>query len=155
MGMKEALRESRHLVRAALLFLGGVLAFLLIRQSLVPKGFGEYGHFRSGALADNRSRPLAFAGMGACEECHPDVVDARKGSKHVGVRCEACHGPLAAHASDPTAGKPARPDPKTVCLVCHLNNVAKPKGFPMVDPAEHAKGDPCNTCHSPHHPEVG
>ena len=36
-----------------------------------------------------------------------------------------------------------------------LNNVAKPKGFPMVDPAEHAKGDPCNTCHSPHHPEVG
>jgi hypothetical protein len=153
--MRGALREGRHLVRASALFLGGIFLFLLIRHALVPKGFGVYGHFRSGALADNRGRALAFAGMAACEECHSDVVEARKGSKHARVHCEACHGPLAAHASDPTAGKPTRPDPKTVCLVCHVRNVAKPKGFPAVDPAEHAGGDPCNSCHKPHHPEVG
>ena len=153
-GMRGRFREVQHLVRAALLFLAGVAAFLLLRQSLVPKGFGEYGHFRSGALEDNRGRPLQFAGMAACEECHSDVVEARKGSKHAAVRCEACHGPLAAHASDPTTGKPVRPDPKTVCLVCHRDNVAKPRGFPKVDPGEHGGGEACNTCHKPHHPEV-
>ena len=147
-------RDSRHLLRAAALFGAGILVFLVLRALLVPPGFGALGPYREGALADNRSRAAVFAGRAACEECHSDIVDARKGSKHARVNCEACHGALAAHASDPTATKPARPDPKKTCLVCHLPNAAKPKGFPQVEPKDHGDGGACGDCHKPHHPEL-
>jgi len=152
--VRETLRESRHLVRAALLLAAGVLLFLVVRAILVPKGFGELGHFRTGALADNSQRPLAFAGSAACAECHADVVETRKGGKHENVGCEACHGALAGHAADPSTAPP-RPDPDSVCLVCHLGNVAKPSWFPQVDPKEHGGGGACGDCHKPHNPGIG
>ncbi len=149
-------RDSRHLLRAAMLFGAGIVVFLVARALLVPKDFGVLGHFRQGALADNRSRPIVFAGRAACEECHGDVVEARKGSKHARVGCEACHGALAAHASaaDPSANKPTKPNPKVICLVCHLENTARPKTFPQVDPKDHGDGASCGECHKPHHPEM-
>jgi hypothetical protein len=154
--MREILKDARHLLRAAALFLALILVFLLARGFLVPKDFGTYGHYRAGALDDNRSRPPAFAGMKACEDCHADVVESRKGSKHSGVRCEACHGPQAAHAGaeDPSAAKPARPDPRGLCLRCHEENVARPAGFPQVNAKDHGGGEECHVCHKPHHPEV-
>jgi hypothetical protein len=154
--MNGRFRDSRHLVRAAALFVAGILAFLVARAVLVPRDFGTLGHFREGALRDNRDRSLAFAGRAACGECHSDIVEARKGSKHAGIGCEACHGAQAAHAgaADPSATKPALPDGKTICLVCHLTNVAKPKAFPQVDPKDHGDGRACDGCHKPHHPEL-
>ncbi len=147
-------KDKEHLVRMAALFLVALGLFLVLRALLVPKGFGTYGHYREGALSDMASRPLHFAGRKACEECHSDIADQRKGSKHEKVSCEGCHGPLAEHAADPDKLKPVKPDPKTLCLVCHSENVAKPKGFPQVDPKDHGDGGPCTSCHKPHHPEV-
>ncbi len=147
-------KDSRHLIRAAGLFCAAILALLVARTVLVPRDFGTLGHFRAGALTDNRSRALAFAGRAACEECHSEVVDARKGSKHGKVNCEACHGALAAHAADPAGTRPGRPDKKRICLVCHLPNTAKPAGFPQVDPKDHGDGGACADCHKPHHPEL-
>ena len=46
-----------HLLRVAGLFAAGVLAFLVLQAFLVPKGFGVYGHYRAGALEENRVRP--------------------------------------------------------------------------------------------------
>jgi hypothetical protein len=152
--MKGFFQDKEHLVRMAGLFLAGLLAFVLMRVLLVPKDFGVYGHYRAGAIKDNRARPLQYAGRKACVECHTEVVDARKGSKHEKVACESCHGPLAKHAADPTAEKPALPDVKTVCMVCHTENAAKPSKFPQVNPKDHGDGQPCKTCHKPHHPEV-
>jgi hypothetical protein len=154
--MKGIFKDKEHLVRVAGLFVAGVVVFLLARAAFVPKGFGEYGHYRAGALDDNRNRPLAFAGRAACETCHWDVADARKGSKHAGIGCETCHGPQAQHANsdDPAKAKPKRPDPKTLCLRCHLENVAKPAKFPQVNPKDHGDGQPCTSCHKPHHPEI-
>ena len=129
--MRESLRESEHLIRAALLFAAALVVFLVVRAALVPKDFGRYGHYRGDALGEVRAQATMFAGRTACE---------------------ACHGALAAHAADPTTGKPALPDAGTICLLCHLQNVAKPEGFPQVDPKEHAGGAPCSTCHKPHHP---
>jgi len=67
-------------------------------RAMMPKDFGQYGHYRPGALADNAAMPISFAGRAACEECHADVVEGRAGHKHEHVGCEACHGALAAHA---------------------------------------------------------
>ena len=152
--MRNFLKDREHLARMAALFLAGVVIFLIARALLVPKDFYEYGHFRTGALADNAARPMAFAGREACESCHPDVVDVRKGSRHATLGCEACHGALAKHADDPGRVKPVRPDARKVCLVCHRQDVAKPKGFKQVSPQEHMGGEPCSSCHKPHHPEM-
>jgi hypothetical protein len=146
-------KDREHLFRLGGLAVAGVLVFLLVQALLVPKGFGVYGHFRAGALDDNRVRKASFAGRTTCEACHSDVVDARKGGKHAGIGCEACHGPLASHAEadDPAATKPARPD-ATLCPICHTANVAKPEGFPQVDLKSHGEGGSCLSCHQAHQP---
>ena len=141
-----------HLVRVAALFAAGVLAFLALQALLVPKGFGAYGHYRAGALEDNRARPLAYAGRGACVECHSDVWEVLQRGKHGHVRCEACHGPLGKHAEDPSAGKAVKPDSKQLCARCHAESVARPEKFPQIDVAGHAGGESCTTCHKAHDP---
>ena len=148
------LKDREHLVRMAVIFAGALALFLVVRAVMVPKGFGTYGHFRSGALKDNASHPIVYAGRQACGDCHDDIVAARKGSKHEQIGCEACHGALAAHAADPDKMQPVLPDARTICLVCHLANMTKPKWFPQVNPKEHGDGGPCTSCHKPHHPEI-
>lgn len=152
--MGDLFRDKEHLVRAAGLFAGGLLLFLVLRGIFIPAGFGEYGHFRAGALEDNQSTPQNYAGRLACEECHDDVAAERTGSGHEAVACESCHGPLAAHANDPSSLVPEAPEATPLCLNCHRVNVARPSWFPQVEPVDHAEGESCNTCHLPHHPEV-
>jgi hypothetical protein len=147
-------KDADHLVRMAALFVAGLAFFLIARAFLVPRDFYELGHFRTGALADNMARPIAFAGREACETCHPDVVDERKGSRHAAIACEACHGALAKHADDPGSLKPVRPDARTLCLVCHREDVASPKTFKQVNPQKHMGGKACISCHKHHHPEM-
>ena len=142
-----------HLVRVAALFAAGLVAFFVLRALFVPEGFGVYGHYRAGAIEENRVRPVAFAGRAACVECHSDVPDAMKGGRHEAVRCEACHGPLAGHAGDPAEKKAARPDSKVLCARCHDANVARPARFPQVEVADHAGGEACTTCHAAHRPD--
>ena len=97
--------HREHLVRVAGLFLAGIVVFVALQTLLIPKGFGLYGHYRAGALDDARARAIAYAGRAACLECHADAADAAKGGGHAGVHCEACHGPLAAHAADPSGAR--------------------------------------------------
>jgi hypothetical protein len=144
--------HKEHLVRMAALFGVGVLVFLVLQALLVPEGFGVYGHYRAGALEENRTRPVAFAGRAACVECHADVPDAMKGGRHEAIRCEACHGPLAGHAGDPTEKKAERPDSEVLCARCHAANVARPAAFPQVEVADHMGGEACTKCHVAHHP---
>jgi hypothetical protein len=154
--MKDPLRDlfghGAHLVRVAAIFAAAVVLFLGLKVLLVPAGFGVYGHFRAGALDDNRTRPLVHAGRQACVECHADVPQAARGGPHERIHCEACHGPLGRHAEDPTAAKGERPDSRTICLRCHEPNVAKPARFPRVEPKEHSGGEACVSCHTPHNP---
>jgi len=152
--MRQFLKDREHLVRMAALFVAGLVLFLIVRIVLVPKDFQELGHFRTGALADNMAQPMAFAGREACGACHPDVVDERQGSRHAAIACEACHGALAKHAAAPGSLKPARPDARTLCLVCHREDVGSPKTFKQVNPQTHMEGQACISCHKPHHPEM-
>lgn len=152
--MKDFLRSIDHLVRVALLLILGVVAFLLVRRAVVPAEFGKYGHFRPGALDDLRARPVKFAGHAMCEACHTDQAEVKNKGKHAGVSCEACHGPLARHAEDPSALVPQRPDTAVLCVRCHEANAGKSKSFPQVVSADHAGGMACNTCHKPHTPKL-
>lgn len=152
--MKDRFKNVEHFVRAAIIFGLGLTVFLVARAMLIPKDFGEYGHYRPGALADNRTQPVSFAGRAACEDCHGEVVEERAGSRHDRVNCEACHGALADHAEDPAAVKPSLPDVGALCRTCHELLVGRPANFPQVDVSEHAGEEPCGSCHRPHHPEI-
>jgi len=153
--MRDLFRHGGHLLRVAGLFLAGVAAFLVLQAFLVPEGFGVYGHYRAGAIGESRLRPAAFAGRAACVECHSDVPDVMKGGRHEAIRCEACHGPLAAHAADPSEKKALRPDGRALCARCHAGNVARPLTFPQVVVADHAGEEACTTCHVAHKPGLG
>jgi hypothetical protein len=147
-------KDAGHLLRFAGLFVVAFLIFWGIRGYVVPKTFGQYGHYRGAAITEIAAHPARFAGHEACESCHSDVVDVKNKGKHEEVNCEACHGPLAAHAADPSV-TPAKLDTAVLCVRCHAGSAAKPKTFPQVVADEHSNGMPCETCHQPHSPAIG
>jgi Cytochrome c7 and related cytochrome c len=151
--LRRLFRDSGHLIRPALVLLGAVVVFMVVRAAVVPKNFGEYGHYRPAALGLVREHPLSFAGQDQCVVCHQDQADARKAGKHAKVACEACHGALEAHASDPSI-VPKLPDAGKLCRTCHEKDTAKPAWFPQVVSAEHSGGVKCTVCHQPHNPHL-
>jgi hypothetical protein len=147
-------KDAGHLFRFAGLFAVAFLVFLGIRGYVVPRSFGQYGHYRGNAIGEIAARPVSFAGHQTCESCHTDVFDLKKAGKHAHVNCEACHGALAKHADDPTSVVPVKPDTAVLCIRCHSASAARPKGFPQVVADEHSNGMPCQTCHQPHSPAI-
>jgi Cytochrome c554 and c-prime len=147
-------KDAGHLFRLAGLFAAGTLLFLVIRGFIVPRSFGQYGHYRGAAIAEIAAHPIHFAGHQTCETCHADIAQTKIAGKHAGVNCEACHGPLAKHADDPSID-PGKPDTAVLCVRCHAASAARPKDFPQVDAEQHAGGVPCQTCHQPHSPAIG
>lgn len=150
--MRESWRDVAHLLRLAALFAVGILAFLVLRAIFVPAGFGELGHFRSGAMGDNAARPLSYAGRTTCADCHDQEAATLAGSAHARIGCESCHGPLATHAADPDAVTPTLPVATPLCERCHAELQARPARQPQVDPGPHADGADCTDCHQPHDP---
>lgn len=147
-------RDSEHLLRFAFLFAMVLALFLIVRHFVVPKSFGEYGHYRGAAIGEIAARPIHFAGQSACATCHTDIAATKQAGMHAGVHCEACHGPLAKHAADPASVQPPKLDTAVLCVRCHAASAAKPKNFPQVAAAEHSGGLVCETCHHPHSPAI-
>jgi len=147
-------KDAAHLFRLAGVFAAGLLVFVLVRSFLVPKSFGQYGHFRADALSEIKAQPVHYAGHEACEACHSDALEQKTKGKHVRVNCEACHGPLAKHTEDPGGVTPEKLDTAKLCVRCHEANPAKPKWFPQVASADHSAGLACNECHQPHNPAM-
>ena len=150
--MRSKFKDAGHLVLLALVFACGLAVFLILRAAIVPPSFGVYGHYRAAALEETRLHPIAFAGQSTCASCHVDEAATKSKGKHLTVKCEACHGALAAHAEDPVSVKPQLPDVKILCARCHEADAAKPKSFPQVVTKEHSGGELCTTCHQPHSP---
>jgi hypothetical protein len=63
-GSAALFKDIEHLVRLAVLFAIGLLAFVILRAAVVPRSFGQYGHYRGAAIAEIAARPIAFAGRG-------------------------------------------------------------------------------------------
>jgi hypothetical protein len=146
-------KDAGHLLRFAGLFVIAFLVFWVIRGYVVPKSFGQYGHYRGAAIDEIAAHPIKYAGHEACETCHSDIAETKNKGKHEGLNCEACHGALAAHAADPTV-TPVKLDTAVLCVRCHSASAARPKNFPQVAAEEHSNGVPCETCHQPHSPAI-
>lgn len=153
--MRDGWHDAGHLIRLVVVLIMAAGAFLVVRKAVIPEAFGMYGHYRPGALDDVRSRPLRFAGQSECAACHEDQAKVKSAGRHARTGCEACHGPLAAHAADPGGAKPRIEDIPGLCQSCHEKDAAKPAGFPQVARAEHYGGtSPCESCHQPHSPKL-
>jgi len=140
-------------LRLGILFAIGAVALLSVRQRLVPKSFGELGHYRADAVKAAAGQPIRYAGAEACAECHDDVAELKGGSYHRGVSCEICHGPAAAHVQDAGENKPVVPRERKACLYCHGYLPSRPTGFPQVIEKVHNPMEPCMGCHNPHDPK--
>ncbi|NQV49716.1 MAG: hypothetical protein HQ507_04435, partial [Candidatus Marinimicrobia bacterium] len=103
--------------RLAILAVIIITTFLIVRPMLIPKGFGEHGHFRSGALDDAVAYEFKFAGKSACVECHEDMTDMLAAGYHKKLSCEVCHGPLAGHIDEPEDVHPTFPRERGLCPV--------------------------------------
>lgn len=154
--MMRGAADWAHLVRLAGLLVLGLIAFIFIRPQFIPEGFGLYGHYRAGAILDGRDHPLQYAGRDACETCHADVVERQRegASRHAGLACEGCHGPLAAHVSAPGEVRPLLPEITPACTACHEHSAGRPALVPQVNVLDHSGGEACSSCHTAHTPSM-
>ncbi len=143
----------QQVTRLTLLFVVLIGALIVARAFLVPETFGELGHFRATAIGETAGLEVKYAGRAACAECHVDVEETRAAGRHALVSCEACHGPGADHAEDPTAVQPEKPVGRDLCTLCHGYDPSRPTGFPQIDPTIHNPLQPCTACHEAHAPE--
>jgi hypothetical protein len=145
-------RVPEQVTRLAIVLVVIVAVFVPLRRILVPKGFGELGHYRAGALDDAAAMPMAYAGQAICNDCHDDVVETKSHGYHVNLACEICHGPCLAHTDDPESFTPPAPRERGSCPLCHEYLESRPTGFPQIIAASHNPLKPCISCHNPHDP---
>ncbi len=143
----------QQLKRLLVVFVVLTAGLLASRRLLLPKTFGELGHYRAAAVDTIQQLPIRYAGREVCATCHADIADQHKQGHHQTVSCEVCHGPAAAHTESPTDNKPPAPRQRGYCPLCHGYDPSRPTGFPQIDPVAHNPVKPCITCHNPHHPE--
>jgi hypothetical protein len=168
----------QYIKRLLLTFAVVISLFLVMRFLLVPKSFGEYGHYRGLSLAENADYPLRYAGSAACGKCHQDIIDEKNAGYHAGLACEGCHGPAYAHAMSADSARSAplpdslkleRNTSRGYCATCHELNPARLKivsdttDLSMVKMIEEKKHGQvinketnlpyaCVECHNPHSP---
>jgi hypothetical protein len=167
-------QQVRRLLIAFAIFIS---LFLVLRYLMVPKSFGEFGHYRGLSLEDNAAKPMNYAGTAACTRCHSDIASEKNKGRHAGLACEGCHGPgykhatfadTVPHAKLPDSLMLVKPDGRQDCALCHEMNRARTKikfdtvnysVIHMIKAKEHnltSKGDTtvlrCIECHNPHDP---
>ena len=130
-----------------------IALFFIARYLLIPEDFGEYGHYRSSAVATNISQDIQFAGHQICYDCHDDVVDVKQTGYHKNVNCEVCHGPAAMHTEEDGDVELKAPRQRDYCPICHEYLPSRPTGFPQINSDSHNPMKACITCHNPHDPE--
>lgn len=143
----------QQVVRLGIVFALLISALVSARLFLVPKTFGEVGHYRAAAVDDVIATKVKFAGREACAMCHPEVAAKNQDGRHHDVGCEVCHGAAQMHVDNPEK-RPAIPRQRKACTLCHAYDAGRPTGFAQIDPATHNPAKTCMSCHNPHAPET-
>jgi len=140
--------------RLALLFTIFIGLFFVARHFLVPKSFGEFGHYRGLSLVENQAKTPKYSGSKACADCHQDIVDLKSPYVHRSLSCETCHGPGLEHVNSTDSIIPVRvPKEREFCALCHTKNAARlADNVVQINVTEHNPGQKCIECHNPHNP---
>lgn len=161
--------HSKHLWRAGLILLLAGAGVVVGRQFLIPKSFGENGHYRADSLRDYMELPVRHGGRESCFACHKkDDFASYPTGKHQTVSCEVCHGPVSLHAKDKEkiAAAPHKKGEATyaMCMNCHQVMPSRPAAHKQIDAKAHLEKQEvplkngevpprsCFKCHDPHDP---
>ncbi len=163
--------HNKHIMR--LLGVLGTIAvlFVVVRTMAVPKDFGKTGHFRFGAIEEEKAKTPRFQGADACKNCHAEVFKIWTAGKHKHhIQCENCHGPRFWHIRQMN-GEPDATPPKAYwnatgiveCKRCHVKTFER---APQVKSIESVQAHvtemggtfnpttKCTDCHNQHSLEV-
>ncbi len=142
--------QIKRLIPLFIIFIG---LFLGVRYILVPKSFGEYGHYRGLSLEENASVNIKYAGVESCGECHMDILELKSSDVHDPLSCETCHGPCQEHVLVPDSADVKIPDTRKHCGLCHSLNPARSRNIIFqIDLGKHYPDKNCIDCHNPHKP---
>ncbi len=154
------MEHARHVFRVLLVLLLVLIVVVIGRSFLVPKTFGDYGHYRYANVGEQMTaRPPLHGGARSCGECHDDRLKAITAGAHAKVSCEICHGPLGRHVKDgDVVAKPSIDRSPRLCGYCHRKIDGRPPKFPQVVFEKHVDGGlgpkGCLACHDPHSPKL-
>ncbi len=146
------MKIPEQITRLGMLLAGVLAVVLLLRFVILPADMFSAAPHQAAKAVREMAKPLHYAGMPACRECHADIYDTKSAGGHRYMGCENCHGAAAAHASDPATGNPPLPTEREFCYACHAFDPSRPNGFPQIEPTEHRAGKKCIRCHDPHDP---
>ena len=156
--------HSVHVVRILLTLVGALIVAVLLRPLVLPNEFGEHGHYRPGAVEDEKNRPARNMTNESCYACHKNIRKIHKKGVHESVSCEVCHGAYADHVQDGLVigEMPVvrGDDIKPLCLRCHneIIRARPPESIKMISLPEHLEQKKvrtdhiCNQCHHVHAP---
>jgi hypothetical protein len=153
------LRDTRHIAILTLLIAAAGAGFLMLRERMIPQGFGQQGPYRAAALTEIAARPSVLQEDSLCLKCHVDVGKERADALHKSVACMHCHGLGREHVAQAreAAGSPStRIEPaarwdgdfltrtdlfitkdRATCLACHEQTVGMPGKFRKIVVASH------------------
>ncbi len=134
---------------------GLFLVVVITRFFLLPESWISARPHQAAKVVREMAKPMHYAGMMSCRDCHQDEWDTKLGGFHRKIGCENCHGPAAAHVAnkdDQNAIPPKHRD-REFCLGCHGFVASRPNGFPQVDGQKHKPGKRCVSCHDAHDPK--
>lgn len=154
------MEHAKHIIRAVLLVVLVAMVFVLVRHVMIPKSFGEFGHYRYDSVADYASQQALHGAPDACDDCHDEQAELRIDGKHASVSCEVCHAPLRTHVVDDEKVAPMAVRRSTeLCGWCHQELVARPVTMPQVHMTNHVIENggelteaACLECHDAHDP---
>ena len=154
------MEHAKHIIRAVLVLLTVAVVFVLVRHVMIPKSFGEYGHYRYDSVADYQAQQARHGAPGACNDCHDEQAELRIDGKHKSVSCEVCHAPLQTHVVADEMVAPMRVRRSSeLCGWCHEKLVARPATMPQVHMTDHVIENggeltetACLECHDAHNP---
>ena len=141
------------LVRLLVVFLGLAILGAFVVIVLIPTRLKDVKMQWAESIKAEQAKPVKYAGFHACAECHDRLYEKKKTGFHKDLSCETCHGPAKAHTEDPDKVKPAIPQERSYCPLCHAYNPSRPRGFPQINPVAHNPLKPCSSCHNPHDPK--
>lgn len=129
-------------VLTAASFVAGTVAFTLVDEFTV----GSDVNARSWAALE-----LQYAEPSTCRGCHAAAVALATTSRHHGVSCESCHGPLERHS----VAAPIRPMPipkpaGETCGACHEVVTGMPIDVSQLQRSGHYGASACLECHDAH-----
>ena len=157
-------KSYSHVFKIILILIAVVGLGVAVRAMVMPKTFGEFGHYRGSAIEDEMNRPIRNGTNASCLVCHPYIREMHLEGVHNTVSCEFCHGPMADHVKD---GKVIADLPmkqgeeiKKLCLRCHNQIIrARPKesinledlliSNPRISSQTINTGNQCHNVHAP------